>query len=325
MDDKIAKIIKKHYPKIANGFDVPVWAIVTTINENVTAGALSDRFRARYAASVKLLNSAGIDIDAPILENIALAGTFSNGAGLLVLPEPGSIVEMSFAFGDIDKPYISKVLPFTLDLPGVKTNETTLQSRPGVAVTMQQNGDIKTETDRAIKQISQMLEQITGHQKLSAISQEIEIESHSVNTVNGTYQLNALGALLLLTTGHVELSALESLNLTTASDLNENIAERRRAVIGKLLSYIVKESELKLDESGFLVDLKSGGVVNIGNADTNLSSVLSQIISIVSSLATALSGHKHDSNTGLPVNMVAIKSIASNADDLGSNLAPIVP
>ncbi len=328
MDDKISRIIKKHYPEIANGWHVPIWAVITTINENIHEGDLGDRYRPRYAASVRLLDKNGdVVATAPLMQNIAIAGSFNSSGGVLMLPEPGNTVELSFAFGDPDKPYVSNVLPWSVTLPDHKPGELTLQARKGARMHIDNVGNITHETDRKLTQLAAELKQIIGKMTVSATGRTTEIKSHDKIMVGGKYHLEALGALLLLTTGHVELSSLDSMNFTTASDLNENIAGKRQSMIKELLSLAVKDKgEIRLDESGLSLTVNKG-YVTIGRDSVDAVKVLYDLIDTVSQLANALTMHTHphpEGPTGQPMNAGDIAGQGAQAEALANQLKVIV-
>lgn len=298
MDDKIALIIKKHYPEIANGWHVPVWANVTNINENVNEGDVSDRFRPRYAVSAKLLDRTGKETGL-VMENIALTGSFGfSGGGMVQFPQEGAIVELSFAFGQVDKPYISNVLPFGLSLPECKPGEINIQSRTGSKIHFNDSGNITQQTDHKLKQVANELEQITGKQVLDMLSRTSKVKSHAKEEVGGTFDLSALGALILQTAGHAELSSLESLNLTTASDLNENIAGKRQTVVKELLSILVDDkSKLQIDKNGFEATV-DGGYVYLGTQSVDVVKCLYDLCDAVSQIAQSLAMHTHPTSVG---------------------------
>lgn len=327
MDDKIALIIKKHYPEIANGWHVPVWAIVTSINENVNDGDVSDRFRPRYAASAKLLDRTGKETGL-VMENIALAGSFgANGGGMVQFPDEGSIVELAFAFGHVDKPYISNVLPFGLPLPECQPGEINIQSRTGSKVHFDASGNITTQTDRKLKQVASELEQITGKQVLEMLSRTSTVKSHVKEQVGGTFDLSALGALILQTAGHAELSSLESLNLTTASDLNENIAGKRQTVVKELLSILVDEnSKLQIDKNGFEATV-DGGYVYLGTQSVDVVKCLYDLCDAVSQIAQSLATHTHPTSVGptsVPIQSGDFAGQGSQVEALAKKVGEVV-
>lgn len=323
MDNKIAKIIQKHYPEIANGWHVPLWAVITSINETPKSGSLSDPYRPYYCASVKILNKEGKETNAPILSNIALSGSFSPSGGIMQIPEPGMIVTLQFAFGMPDKPYIDKILPYGITLPGLTTGEAIIQPRQGVKLHFQQDGSINTITDSVINEQSNERNALTGADTVTRRSHITLTNEDSNHEVGGIYQLAAYGALYLLTTGNGELSALKNLSLTAGENLEEFIYGERISQIEKKLQFLIKDSEsLTLDNTGFRV-LTKKGKVRIGSKDVDIVKTLHDLIDIVGQLASTLATHTHTTPKGpttAPIESGAISGQASQSSTLNDKL-----
>jgi hypothetical protein len=327
MDNKIAKIIQKHYPEIANGWHVPLWAVITSINETPKSGSLSDPYRPYYCASVKILDKAGKETNTPILSNIALSGSFSPSGGIMQIPEPGMIVTLQFAFGMPDKPYIDKILPYGIALPGLTTGEAIIQPRQGVKLHFQQDGSINTITDSVINEQSNERNALTGADTVTRQSHITLTNEDSNHEVGGIYQLAAYGALYLLTTGNGELSALKNLSLTAGENLEEFIYGDRISKIEKKLQFLIKDSEsLTLDNTGFHV-VTEKGKVRIGNKDVDIVKTLHDLIDIVSQLASTMATHTHTtpkSPTTAPIESGAIAGQGLQSVTLGKKLRLVV-
>ena len=327
MDNKIAKIIQKHYPEIANGWHVPLWAVITSINETPKSGSLSNPYRPYYCASVKILDKDGKETTAPVLSNIALSGSFSPSGGIMQIPEPGMIVTLQFAFGMPDKPYIDKILPYGIALPGLTTGETIIQPRQGVKLHFQQDGSINTITNSVINEQSNERNTSTGTYTSTRQSYTTLTNEDSNHEVGGIYQLAAFGALYLLTTGNGELSALKNLSLTTGENLNEFIYGDRISKIEKKLQFLIKDSEsLTLDNTGFHV-VTEKGKVRIGSKDVDIVKTLHDLINIVSQLASTLATHTHTAPKGpttAPMEAGAISGQASQSSSLSDKLSIIL-
>ena len=327
MDNKIAKIIQKHYPEIANGWHVPLWAVITSINETPKSGSLSNPYRPYYCASVKILDKDGKETTAPILSNIALSGSFSPSGGIMQIPEPGMIVTLQFAFGMPDKPYIDKILPYGITLPGLVTGEAIIQPRQGVKLHFQQDGSINTITDSVINEQSNERNASTGTDTTTRQSYTTLTNEDSNHEVGGIYQLAALGALYLLTTGNGELSALKNLSLTAGENLEEFIYGERISQIEKKLQFLIKDSEsLTLDNTGFRV-LTKKGKVRIGNKNVDIVKTLHDLIDIVSQLALTVSAHTHPTPAGPtspPIESGAIAGQSAQSTLIGAQLKLIL-
>lgn len=327
MDNKIAKIIQKHYPEIANGWHVPLWAVITSINETPQSGSLSDPYRPYYCASVKILDKAGKETNTPTLSNIALSGSFSPSGGIMQIPEPGMIVTLQFAFGMPDKPYIDKILPYGITLPKLNTGEVIIQPRQGVKLHFQQDGSINTVTDSVINEQSNERNTSTGADTITRRSHATVTHENSTHEVGGTYQLTTFDALYLLTTGNGELSALKNLSLTAGENLEEFIYGDRISKIEKKLQFLIKDSEsLTLDSTGFHV-VTEKGKVRIGSKDVDIVKTLHDLIDIVSQLASTLATHTHTAPKGpttAPIESGAISGQASQSSTLSNKLSIIL-
>ncbi|MEF1204328.1 hypothetical protein [Photobacterium damselae] len=327
MDNKIAKIIKKHYPEIENGWHVPVWVRIESINETPNDGDLSDQFRAYYCASVKILSKDGQDTNSPMLDNIALSGSFSPSGGMLQLPQPGMLATIAFAFGHPDKPYIDKILPYGVSLPKVTIGETTIQSRHGVKIHLQQDGSIAQITDNAIIEKSNKKHVESGAEIEQLQSLISSISENSSNEIGGIYQLAAYGAMYLLTTGNAELSALNDLSLTSGNNLNEHIFGQRISEIKKRLKITITDSAaMTLDKDGFDVRTTNGKIF-IGQDNVDIVKSLYDLTDIVSQLANTLSSHTHPAPkgpTGVPNESGIISGQSAQSAAINEMLVNIV-
>jgi len=175
------------FPELSADYHLPVWGKVVALPELPTEDGkrASDPFYPRYAVDVQLLDEDGNETEAPALEAVPLplpgAG---NKAGRLEPPAIGSIVEIGFAYGRPDKPFIRCVLPFGWDLPAIKEGETRNQVREGVYQLFDDEGNIITETDKDIRTtVGQM------HTLLVKQSQEIKVLQDQLTEVEGKMRM----------------------------------------------------------------------------------------------------------------------------------------
>ncbi len=144
------------FPELSGGYHLPHWAKVVALPELPTLDGErhSDPFYPRYAVDVQLLDENGNETTSSILEAVPLplpgAG---NRAGRLEPPAVGSIVEIGFAYGRPDKPFIRCVLPFGWDLPAIKQGETRNQVRDGVYQHIDDKGNFENKTDESMQEI----------------------------------------------------------------------------------------------------------------------------------------------------------------------------
>src|SRR5690606_26534143 len=81
-------------------------------------------------------------------------------AGHMQPPAIGSIVEIAFAYGRPDKPFIRTILPFGFNLPAIKEGEHRIQTREGVHQHIDENGNFENTTDQSLTNIIGKLAQL---------------------------------------------------------------------------------------------------------------------------------------------------------------------
>jgi hypothetical protein len=62
-------------------------------------------------------------------------------------------VEITFAYGRADKPYIRTALSLGWDLPTIKEGETKIQTREGVISTLMKVEIVENKSDESLKEI----------------------------------------------------------------------------------------------------------------------------------------------------------------------------
>ncbi|WP_445354928.1 hypothetical protein ACJJI5_18820 [Microbulbifer sp. EKSA008] len=133
--------------------------------------------------------------------------------------------------------------------------------------------------------------------------------------VAGVKIIEALGALRFLSGGSLNLSALDNLNITTASDINNSAGRDLKEQIGNIWESVAKVRQT--------IKVKDGGKVWLGSESLNVLKVLEDLIGVVSALAGTLATHTHPSNGKKPDQDAAINGHKSSADSLESQLKPI--
>lgn len=156
MEKAIHRIIRKLFPELTGQLHLPRWGRVVALPELPTEDGErgSDPFYPRYAVDVQLIDENGTDTKSKPLQAVPLplpgAG---DKAGRLEPPAINSIVEIGFAYGRADKPFIRTVLPFGWDLPAIKEGETRTQVREGVYQHIDDAGNFENKTDESLKDI----------------------------------------------------------------------------------------------------------------------------------------------------------------------------
>lgn len=185
MEKVINRVIRRLFPELTNKLHLPQWGRVVAFPELPTdAEKSSDTFYPRYAANIQLLNEHGEDADINILEAVPLPlpGVGDN-AGRLEPPAINSIVEIAFAYGRADKPFIRTVLPFGWDLPAIKEGEVRTQVKDGFYHHVDSEGNIETVGNL--------------HKLVVKQSQEIEVLKDQLTEIKGQMTLNVTKDLMI--------------------------------------------------------------------------------------------------------------------------------
>jgi len=181
------------FPELSADYHLPVWGKVVALPElpTIEGERASDPFYPRYAVDVQLLDEDGNETKSPALEAVPLplpgAG---NKAGRLEPPAIGSIVEIGFAYGRPDKPFIRCVLPFGWDLPAIKEGETRNQVREGVYQHIDDKGNFESKTDESMQEIIGKLAELQC--KTRKVTAKIEQDHRSPKSWFGSEGENVL-------------------------------------------------------------------------------------------------------------------------------------
>jgi hypothetical protein len=193
METIINRIIRRLFPELTAKLHLPRWGKVVGLPELPTEDGErgSDPFYPRYAVDVQLLDENGTETKSKVLQAVPLplpgAG---NKAGRLEPPAIGAIVEIAFAYGRPDKPFIRTVLPFGWDLPAIKEGETRTQVRDGVYQHIDDIGNFENKTDESLKNIIGKLAELQCETR--KVTASIEQDHRSPKTWIGSDGENVL-------------------------------------------------------------------------------------------------------------------------------------
>ncbi|MEM6188254.1 hypothetical protein [Shewanella scandinavica] len=156
MEQIIKKIVLRLFPELSAQLHLPRWAKVVALPELPAEDGErgSDAFYPRYAVDVQLLDEHGNATKSKVLQAVPLPlNAAGDKAGRLEPPAIGSIVEIAFAYGRPDKPFIRCILPFGWDLPAIKAGESRTQTREGVYQHIDDVGNFENKTDESLTNI----------------------------------------------------------------------------------------------------------------------------------------------------------------------------
>ena len=298
--------IEGEFPELADNMHLPKFGRVEAISDQASAGQLNDPFRPRYAVDVQLLGEDGQpDKAAPLYRAVPLPVQFGGQEqGLLQFPLEGTLVELGFAFGRADRPFIRTVLGSGWPLPNITPGEQLQQQRAEVFSRTNTVGNMSRHTDRnlhdrALQMHHQSDDYLGEHGQLRQL-----VAQHSIEEVGGFKLIEALGAIELLAGDDLTLASLGNLSQTTAGDLVEVVGQLRRSVAGELQHLEAPRSWM-------------------GTEGVNIFRLLLQLMNVVEQLAAATTSHTHGSGPA-PGNSAAMAGHGQQAKQLASQLSPII-
>lgn len=212
MEQVIKKIIYRLFPELSAQLHLPRWGKVVALPELPAEDGerRSDAFYPRYAADVQLLDENGTATKSKPLQAVPLPlNGAGNKAGRLEPPAIGSIVEIGFAYGRPDKPFIRTILPFGWDLPAIKAGESRTQTREGVYQHIDDVGNIYNVTDKdseieclnqRIKVLEDQLTEVLGQMTMN-ITKDLRITAKNISEDADTIKLN--GGSAVVTCAHI--------------------------------------------------------------------------------------------------------------------------
>ena len=184
--------VESHYPELASGLHLPKMARVVTPTEAIKSGNFADPFRSRYAVDLQLLDADGnSDGSTPVYPAVPLPIPMAgNDSGMFQFPPEGTLLEVGFTGGRLDKPFVRQTMPEGTSLPDVKPGEQQ-QQRAEVSQRVTQAGDWERQTDQAIRETSMSRVVKADTEKRELVSRETTVKATDRTTVIGTASLMA--------------------------------------------------------------------------------------------------------------------------------------
>jgi hypothetical protein len=297
---------EQQFPELAAGTHLPQFGTVVSVSDQARAGQTADPFRPRYAVDVQVLGEDGKpDTAPPLYRAVPLPVMFGGQEqGLLQTPLEGTVVELGFAFGRVDRPFVRTILGQGWPLPDIAPGEQLQQQRAEVAQRIDAVGNRSLSTDRthtdSAWQLRQQADDYLGEFGQHALS----TQQHSVELIGALKRIEALGSIELLAGDEFTLGSLGNMSQTTAGSLTEVVGELRRAIAGT-------GQHLEAPQSW------------MGSESTNIFQLLLQLMNLVEQLATTTATHTHPS-VGTPNEAGELQEHAQAAGNLASTLTPII-
>jgi hypothetical protein len=297
---------EQQFPELAAGTHLPQFGIVVSISDQASAGQTADPFRPRYAVDVQVQGEDGKpDTKTPLYRAVPLPVLFGGQEqGLLQYPLEGTVVELGFAFGRVDRPFVRTILGQDWPLPDIAPGEQLQQQRAEVAQRIDAVGNRTAITDRSHTDTAWQLRQRADDYQGKFSQHQLSTEQHSVELIGAMKRIEALGGIELLAGDEFTLGSLGNMSQTTAGSLTEVIGELRRAVAGT-------GQHLEAPQSW------------VGTDSTNIFQLLLQLMNLVEQLAATTASHTHPS-VGTPNEAGELQAHAQTANVLASALTPII-
>ncbi|PKQ80086.1 hypothetical protein AOX56_12585 [Aeromonas sobria] len=297
--------IEGEFPELADKMHLPKFGRVEAISDSAAAGQLNDPFRPRYAVDVQLLGEDGQpDKASPLYRAVPLPVMFGgHEQGLLQFPIEGTIVELGFAFGRADRPFIRTVLGSGWPLPDISPGEQLQQQRAEVFSRTDTVGNQSRHTDRRQHDKAMQMHREADDYQGEFGQHQLATQQHSVEQIGAMKRIEALGAIELLAGDDMVQGCLGNMSHTAAGDLVEVIGQLRRSVAGELQHFEAPSSWM-------------------GSEGVNIFGLLLQLMNLVEQLAATAASHNHGGPA--PTNAETFNGHSKQAGVLAATLSPII-
>lgn len=307
----IQRQVEGAFPELASGMHLPQFARVEAPSEDVSTGNIADPFRPRYAVDLQLLDADGNPAkDTPVYPAVPLPLPMAGSeSGMFQFPPPGTLVEVGFAGGRPDKPFVRQTMPQGQNLPALKPGEQLQQQREGVSQRVNVAGDWERQTDQAIKETSMTRVIQADDEVRTLVVRETAIQATDKTTVLGTATLLA-GAVVHISEGDYSIGtsggltiSCKNVALTVSAALIEKISGIRRSVA----------------QAQQLI----APVVRLGTDEVNVLTLLTDTLDVVNELAKLAARHTHP-NTGTSQQSGEFTATAAKTDTLKAKYSPLI-
>ena len=315
MEDVIRRVVDRQYPELTGGYHLPRFARVVAIPDPPTNAGLCDDFRPRFAADLEVLGPDGEpDTALPLLQGVPLPLPMGGESmGIYGLPDEGTMVVVSFAYGLPHKPFVLAILPQGLSLPNLPKGDQVWQHSEAVQQRVDADGNWLRQTDgqihdQASERRVEALENTEHYQRHS-----VTVDDHSIESVGGIKKIEALGSLKLLSGGSASLAAVDDLHQATGRDLNLVVGQKLNASVGGDMEEHITGLRRSVAEKTWM-----------GSEGVNALQILCDLLDLVAAMNTQLAGHTHVPGPApSPSDAGAFNDNATQATALVGQLKPI--
>ncbi|AHW15259.1 hypothetical protein JZT04_003478 [Salmonella enterica subsp. enterica serovar Montevideo] len=332
----IQRQIENAFPELASGLHLPKFARVEAPSEDVSRGNIADPFRPRYAVDLQLLDEDGKPAaNTPVYSAVPLPVPMAGSeSGMFQFPPPGTLVEVGFAEGRQDKPFVRQIMAEGHNLPAVKPGEQLQQQRDGVSQRVTVAGDWERQTDQTIRENSMIREVTTDEEIRKVVVRETTVQATDKTTVLGTATLLA-GAVVHISEGDYSVGTSGNLTVTCSKDNSVSVGRNvKRDVAGNVTDDV--KGNVTSNVSGALTEKISGirrsvaqaqqliaPVVKLGSEEINVLTLLTDTLDVVRELAETAASHTHP-NTGASGQAAQFNATATKTGTLKSKYGPLI-
>ena len=305
--------VEQEFPELAAGFHLPAFGQVVAVSDSAQAGQLNDPFRPRYAVDVQQLNEDGKpDEEVPVFMAVPLPVLFGGPEqGQFQYPVEGTLVELGFAFGRADQPFIRTVLGTGWSLPDIQPGEQLTQQRADVYQRTDAAGNHTLATDQRLSHVGAQLQQEADDYQGSFGSHSIKIGQHSTEEVAGRKLIEALGAIELLAGDDIELATLANMHLVAAGERVDVTGANYQHSIGGDSTTTIKGNKNSQAKNQTII----GDSIVLGNGTHNMLTLMISMMAYVQEALIKLDSHTHPDH-GRPPNVQG--QVANHATAIGT-------
>lgn len=315
MMDIVKRCIKRLYPELDDGYHLPKFAIIVGIADQPINGAVVDDYRPQYAVDLQLLKPDGtINKTTPRYNNVPLPLN-----SLFAMPEPGTWVELAFAFGRPDKPFIRTLLSHHSSIPELHKSGQKWQQWPHVKQEVDAGHNWHRMTDATIEDsaTTYRLKATHAFKEVSQLLENIESEHHQY--IGGNKIIEVMEAFKVTVGEKAFIAALKELSLATDAKLKTYSKDNTELTTeAALITQSTGNTETSTDAALRQV---VGSTVWLGTDGSNIIRILLDLANEVKALAATLETHTHSGPP--PDQKSGIKGHKDNAKSLADELDPI--
>lgn len=220
MEEAIRRIVHRLFPELTGGYHLPRFAEVVNARQTPKGGEIHDEFKPVYAVDIQVLTEHGEpDTKFPVLKDVPLPiPVAGHESGFYAYPENGTWVEVGFAYGSPNKPFIRCILPHGRSLIPVERGEQRWQHNPKSYQWIDKDGSHERITDRAItdKSLTRSIEAMENSEAFTQSTRTIEADD--THLIGGSKTVKANGAMNMLAGGRVDLGAAKDMHLTSLTN-----------------------------------------------------------------------------------------------------------